>query len=41
MGYTDGKLAVVQDIFGNTLVLLHLSRGRYVIDESGRVIRVE
>jgi predicted enzyme related to lactoylglutathione lyase len=36
-----GQLAVVEDIFGNQLVLLDLSRGRYVTDESGQVIRVE
>jgi predicted enzyme related to lactoylglutathione lyase len=32
-----GRLAVVTDPFGNTLILLDLSRGRYVVDESGQV----
>jgi predicted enzyme related to lactoylglutathione lyase len=36
-----GRLAVVEDIFGNQLVLLETSKGRYVTDESGRVTGVE
>jgi catechol 2,3-dioxygenase-like lactoylglutathione lyase family enzyme len=36
-----GKLAMVEDIFGNQLALLDLSKGRYVTDESGRVTHVE
>jgi predicted enzyme related to lactoylglutathione lyase len=31
-----GRVAVVADPFGNPLVLLDLSRGRYVTDGSGR-----
>jgi predicted enzyme related to lactoylglutathione lyase len=36
-----GRLAVAEDAFGNHLVLLDTSRGRYVTDESGRVTGVE
>jgi len=36
-----GRLAVVEDPFGNELVLLEMSRGRYVTDASGRVTGVE
>ena len=36
-----GRLAVVEDIFGNQLLLLELSKGRYVTDELGRVTGVE
>ncbi len=36
-----GRLAIVEDIFGNHLVLLDASRGRYLTDESGRVTGVE
>jgi predicted enzyme related to lactoylglutathione lyase len=36
-----GRLVVVADPFGNVLVLLDLSRGRYVTDAEGRVTRVE
>ena len=36
-----GKLAVVNDPFGNALVLLDLSAGRYVTDADGRVIGVQ
>ena len=36
-----GRLAVVDDVFGNQLVLIDLSTGRYVTDESGRVTGVE
>jgi len=32
-----GRLAVVTDVFGNELVLVDLSRGRYVTDEDGTV----
>jgi predicted enzyme related to lactoylglutathione lyase len=35
-----GQLAVVADPFGNLLVLLDLSTGRYVTGESGRVTHV-
>lgn len=35
-----GRLAVVEDVFGNHLVLLDLSTGRYVTDDSGRVTGV-
>jgi predicted enzyme related to lactoylglutathione lyase len=35
-----GRLAVVTDPFGNVLVLLDLSKGRYVTDASGRVTGV-
>jgi predicted enzyme related to lactoylglutathione lyase len=36
-----GQLAVVTDPFGNALVLLDLSTGRYATDEAGRVTHVE
>ena len=36
-----GRLAVVADPFGNTLVLLDLSKGRYVTDEAGMVAEVK
>jgi predicted enzyme related to lactoylglutathione lyase len=35
-----GRAAIAADPFGNTLVLLDLSKGRYVTDETGRVIGV-
>ena len=35
-----GRVAVVADPFGNRLVLLDLSAGRYVTDEAGRVTGV-
>jgi predicted enzyme related to lactoylglutathione lyase len=35
-----GRLAVVADPFGNALVLLDLSKGRYVTDEMGNVTAV-
>lgn len=35
-----GRLAVVADPFGNALVVLDLSTGKYVTDEEGRVIGV-
>ena len=35
-----GRLAVVEDVFGNQLVLLDLSTGRYLTDGSGRVTGV-
>jgi predicted enzyme related to lactoylglutathione lyase len=35
-----GRLAVVADPFGNPLVLLDLSTGRYTTDEEGRVTGV-
>lgn len=36
-----GRLAVVNDPFGNGLVLLDLSAGRYVTDVAGRVLGVQ
>jgi predicted enzyme related to lactoylglutathione lyase len=36
-----GRLAVVNDPFGNALVLLDLSAGRYVTDADGRVLGVQ
>ena len=36
-----GRLAVVADPFGNVLVLLDLSKGRYVTDAAGTVTEVE
>jgi hypothetical protein len=36
-----GRLAVVNDPFGNALVLLDLSAGRYVTDVDGRVLGVQ
>lgn len=36
-----GRVAVVQDPFGNRLVLVDLSKGLYRTDESGAVIGVE
>jgi len=36
-----GGLAVVVDPFGNSLVLIDLSAGRYTVDETGRVMGVE
>jgi predicted enzyme related to lactoylglutathione lyase len=36
-----GRLAVVNDPFGNPLVLLDLSAGRYVTDVDGRVLGVQ
>ena len=36
-----GQLAVVNDPFGNALVLLDLSAGRYVTDAEGRVLGVQ
>ena len=35
-----GRVAVVTDPFGNALVVLDLSRGRYVTDGTGRVTGV-
>ena len=35
-----GRVAVVADPFGNALVLLDLSTGRYAVDESGHVTGV-
>jgi len=35
-----GRLAVVEDPFGNALVLLDLSTGRYTTDRTGRVTGV-
>jgi predicted enzyme related to lactoylglutathione lyase len=36
-----GRVAVVADPFGNTLVLLDLSKGHYVTDSTGNVTGVE
>ncbi len=36
-----GRVAVVADPFGNRLVLLDLSRGRYLTDDAGSVVGVE
>jgi len=36
-----GRLAVVADPFGNSLVLIDLSTGQYTVDETGRVLGVE
>jgi predicted enzyme related to lactoylglutathione lyase len=36
-----GRVAVVADPFGNTLVLLDLSKGRYLTDESGTVVGLD
>jgi predicted enzyme related to lactoylglutathione lyase len=38
--YPVGRIAVVADPFGNTLVLLDLSKGRYVTDATGKVTGV-
>ncbi len=35
-----GHLVVAEDPFGNVLVILDLSKGRYVVDETGRVTGV-
>jgi catechol 2,3-dioxygenase-like lactoylglutathione lyase family enzyme len=40
-GIAVGRLAVVADPFGNSLILLDLSKGRYVIDDTGRVAGVQ
>jgi len=36
-----GRLAVVADPFGNSLILLDLSIGRYAVDDTGRVTGIE
>jgi predicted enzyme related to lactoylglutathione lyase len=36
-----GRVAVVRDPFGNPLVLIDLSKGRYATDADGRVTGVE
>jgi predicted enzyme related to lactoylglutathione lyase len=36
-----GRIAVVADPFGNTLVLLDLSKGHYVTDSTGHVTGVD
>lgn len=36
-----GRVAVVRDPFGNTLVLIDLSKGRYVTNADGEVTGVE
>ena len=36
-----GRCAVVRDPFGNTIVMLDQTMGRFVTDEAGEVIRVE
>jgi predicted enzyme related to lactoylglutathione lyase len=40
-GIPVGRVAVVADPFGNPLVLVDLSKGRYVTDEAGTVTGVE
>ncbi len=35
-----GRVAIVSDPFGNTLVLLDLSKGHYVTDSEGNVTAV-
>jgi catechol 2,3-dioxygenase-like lactoylglutathione lyase family enzyme len=35
-----GKVAVVRDPFGNELVLVDLSKGRYAVDDQGRVMGI-
>ena len=40
-GIAIGRLAIVADPFGNSLILLDLSNGRYVVDDTGRVTGVE
>ena len=35
-----GRIAVVEDPFGNVLVLIDLSKGRYVTDDEGSVVDV-
>jgi predicted enzyme related to lactoylglutathione lyase len=39
-GFPVGRLAVVEDPFGNVLVLLDLSKGHYVTDAAGNVTAV-
>jgi hypothetical protein len=36
-----GRVAIVADPSGNTLVLVDLSKGRYVTDDSGNVAGVD
>jgi hypothetical protein len=36
-----GRVAIVADPFGNVLVLIDLSKGRYVTDQAGRVSGVD
>ena len=36
-----GKMAVIQDPFGNTLTLVDLSKGIYQTDEKGQITGVE
>ena len=36
-----GRCAVVRDPFGNVIVMLDQTKGRFVTDELGKVIRVE
>lgn len=36
-----GRLAVVADAFGNPLVLLDTTHGRYTTDDTGQVTAVE
>lgn len=35
-----GRLTVVEDPFGNTLILLDLSKGHYATDDAGNVTEV-
>jgi predicted enzyme related to lactoylglutathione lyase len=36
-----GRLAIVADPFGNSLILLDLSHGRYAVDDTGQVTGLE
>lgn len=40
-GIAVGRLAIVADPFGNSLILLDLSKGRYATDDTGRVTAVD
>ena len=40
-GIAVGRLAVVVDPFGNSLILVDLCNGRYATDDTGRVTGVE
>jgi catechol 2,3-dioxygenase-like lactoylglutathione lyase family enzyme len=40
-GIAVGRMAVVADPFGNSLILVDLSNGRYATDDTGRVTGVE
>lgn len=40
-GIPVGRLAIVADPFGNALILLDLSHGRYATDEAGQVTGID